>query len=98
MPNSEPYEGSFDTPIVNEQISNEKHSDQFIRPRNSDTKLLVLSATGFAADPEMEEMRSLLSAQQAHIDLLRHSHSLNPVAYGGESPNCLDQLYIYLIF
>ena len=32
--------------------------------------LLAVSAPGFAADPEMEEMRSLIGAQQAQIDLL----------------------------
>ena len=31
---------------------------------------LALSVPGFAADPEMEEMRSLISAQQAQIDTL----------------------------
>jgi hypothetical protein len=32
--------------------------------------LLALSAPGFAADPEMEEMRALINAQQQQIDVL----------------------------
>ena len=33
--------------------------------------LLVVSSTGFAADPQMEEMRSLIRAQQEQIQLLQ---------------------------
>ncbi len=34
------------------------------------TALLALSSTGFAADPEREEMLALINAQQAQIDML----------------------------